>query len=242
MNVVLTRQYSLSPGDCNAQQEMPLSLLISQIIDIATDHANELGIGYKVMDGMSLGWVLGRLTVQMKRYPKVKENYTISTWIEGWNRHFSERNFEIADGEGNVIGYVQTVWFVINTETHENAGTSALTLPQDMISGKGCPIEKQGKYYPFHPQSIKFYRFKYADIDFYRHVNTVRYISLLLNQFTMEDFDLNFVKRLEISFMHEAHYGEDVEIRRAYSDGVENFSLCLPDRPILRAKVVLEKR
>ena len=118
------KTYFLIPGEANAQQEMPLTLLASKVIEIATEHANTLNIGYANMDGMNLGWVLSRLTVEMVRWPKVNEHYTIITWIESWNKHFSERNFEVQDKDGNTLGFVRTVWMVINTITHENAGTS----------------------------------------------------------------------------------------------------------------------
>ena len=62
------------------------------------------------------------------------------------------------------------------------------------------------------------YRFKYCDIDFYRHVNTVRYIDLLLNQFDMQTYDQNIVNRLELSFLHEASYGMEIRIMKQTSD------------------------
>ena len=39
------------------------------------------------------------------------------------------------------------------------------------------------------------YTFKYTDCDVNRHVNTVKYLDLLLNQFNLEKYDQNFVKR-----------------------------------------------
>ena len=56
--------------------------------------------------------------------------------------------------------------------------------------------------------------FLYTDLDYYRHVNTVRYVSLLLNQFTLQDFDETMVHRLELAFLHEATYAQTVTIRR----------------------------
>ena len=45
------RTYFLTPAECNPQQRMPLTLLINRIIEVATLHATELGIGYADLVG-----------------------------------------------------------------------------------------------------------------------------------------------------------------------------------------------
>ena len=52
------------------------------------------------------------------------------------------------------------------------------------------------------------YTFGYMDCDFNRHVNTVRYLSHLMNLFDMDCYDNYFISRMEISFIKESHYGE----------------------------------
>lgn len=236
------KRYFLIPGEANAQQEMPLTLLSSRIIEIATEHANTLNIGYANMDGMNLGWVLSRLTVEMTKWPKVNEYYTIVTWIESWNKHFSERNFEVQDEFGNTLGFVRTVWMVIDTVSHENAGTSQLTLSDDLISSRECPIAKQAKLKIVECDNPVSYTFAYTDIDFYRHVNTVKYISLLVNQFTMDDSDRNILRRFEIAFMNEGRYGERVDIMRQSLDGVTSFAIRCGEKPLVRARFSLMSR
>ena len=46
--------FFLSAGETNAEQEISLPLLTSKIIDIATAHANSLGIGNPAMGAR--GW------------------------------------------------------------------------------------------------------------------------------------------------------------------------------------------
>lgn len=237
-----SKTYFLIPGEANAQQEMPLTLLTSRIIEIATEHANHLHIGYANMDSQNLGWVLSRLTVEMRRYPRVNEHYSITTWIESWNRHFSERNFEITDSKGETIGFVRTVWMVINTVTHENAGTDALTLDSELISSRECPIAKQSKLRAVECETPLNYKFRYTDIDFYRHVNTVRHIELLLNTFTMDDFDRSFIARFEIAFMHEGIYDTEVDIRRNSADGVTAFEIVSGGNVLTRSRFALMPR
>lgn len=216
---VLRRSYYLSAAECNAQQEMSLPQLAQKLIDVATEHANILGIGNPDMPNPDMGWVLSRLTVEMDRYPRENSDYTIMTWVEDWNRHFSRRAFSISDAEGHILGYARSIWMVLNTSDRSNAGLSGLNFNPEWRSDIACPIPMQEKHVRIEStEDSPIYRFKYCDIDFYRHVNTVRYIDLLLNQFGMETYDENLVNRLEISFLHEASYGMEISIMKHTTD------------------------
>ncbi|MDE5874826.1 MAG: hypothetical protein K2H15_04190 [Muribaculaceae bacterium] len=230
MEKIYKETFFLSAGETNAEQELSLPLMMAKIIDIATAHANELGIGNPAMADIKAGWVLSRVTIDMNRYPKVNDTYCISTWIESFNRHFSERAFCISSPDGEIFGYARTIWMVMSTVDHTNIGLSGLNLPQEMIAGDVPPIEKQAKHITILPPEelrdapsnfltattpVFNYRFKYCDLDSYRHVNTVRYVTLLLNRFSLEEFDNTFVKRLELSFMHEAKYGMGTQLLRS---------------------------
>lgn len=203
----------MKPSDCNAQQRLSLSLLVAEVIEIATDHANLLGIGFLNLTSRGVGWVLSRLSVEMRRWPKNGEKYILSTWIESYNAHFSERNFSIETETGEVYGYVRTIWTIIDLTTHRGVGTAGTCLPDDMIAGSGCPIPKHQRNRHFEPDNSVEYTFKYCDLDYYRHVNTVRYITILLNQFTLEEFDNNLLSRFDIAFANEAKYGQTVVIK-----------------------------
>lgn len=213
MQPVFDRSFFLTPGLCNARRELPVPQLVSQIIETATEHANLLGIGFKYMTPQKIGWVLSRLTLEMKRYPGFNEEYTLRTWVEDWNRHFSVRCFAILDHSGAEIGYARTVWMVIDLETHSNVGTERLPFSRDLISADlNCPILRQKRYSRSEPDRTAHYTFRYTDIDFYGHVNTVRYVELLLNQFPLERYDAYCVGRLEMAFQHEARFDENVAI------------------------------
>lgn len=222
-----SQSYFNSANEANPEGELALTTLVANLIEVATHHANSLGFGNTAMEEHHAGWVLSRLTVDMKYYPRVNTDYSIITWVESWNRFFSIRDFEIRDASDVICGYARSVWMVLNTETHENYGTTHLKFSPDLISDRECPIKTQERHRPIFPTDSEHpanaliasapttqYTFKYNDIDFYRHVNTVKYVMLLLNRYSLEDFDLNMPQRLELSFLHEGKYGETVDIHR----------------------------
>lgn len=246
MTPVFSQTFFLSAGETNAEQELSLPLLTSKIIDIATAHANSLGVGNPAMADRGCGWVLSRIAIEMERYPRVNETYTLLTWVESWNRHFSVRNFRVEDSAGHALGHATSVWMVLNTATRENAGLGHLHLDPSLIDGTRSPVGKMRRHLPISPYSETpegekpegetpegvratgpdvEYTFRYTDLDFYRHVNTVRYVSMVLNRFTLEEMDATQVRRLEMSFMKESRYGEQVLLRRADRDMTSLFSL-----------------
>ena len=230
MQAYIEKKYFLSANEANAEGVLSLTSLTSNIIDIATDHANLLGIGNPSMTDMNAGWILSRITIELEEAPKVNSHYVLKTWIEDFNRHYSARCFKISSPDGKVYGYCRTIWLVIDAATHKNLGLSHFNMPADLISGEKAPIPLQQKHLPIVEKEAEMtgksilathapfkYRFKYCDLDFYRHVNTVRYVTMLLNQFSLNDHDETRVKRMELSFLHEANYGMHTLLLRADS-------------------------
>lgn len=219
MTSLFEQTYFLTPAECNPEGRMPITLLINRLIEVATLHANDLGIGYDALVGRHETWVLSRVAVEMSLYPGVNSHYTVRTWVCSVNRLFSERDFEILLGDGTVIGHARTVWAVMNTETRAVADISQFEWIRNMVpDGKTCPINKPARPLPVStPTRTETYRFTYCDLDVNRHVNSSRYIELLLNQWSLEFHDLNRLTRFEIAYMHEACFDELVEVRLAES-------------------------
>ena len=90
-------------------------------------HANLLDVGYARLVEDGLTWVLSRLSIEMYRYPGINESYSLSTWIEGFNRHFSERNFELTAESGEVLGHCRSVWVPINIRRRESGRSRPLS-------------------------------------------------------------------------------------------------------------------
>ncbi len=240
-----TRRYFLTAGECNPQAVMPVTLLASKVIEVATFHANDLGVGYARLVADGLAWVLSRLSVDMERWPGVNEEYSVTTWIENFNRHFSERNFEITDASGARLGGVRSVWMAINVRERRAADIEMLGSLRESISSKVCPVERMTRFLPVADGDalVGNYRFRYCDCDFNRHVNTLRYIELMLNQWDMAYFDSHEVKRFDIAFMHEARFGTDVEVRIADAgDSVYNAEIAGGDEVFSRARIAFRDK
>ena len=218
----LSKTYYLAAGECNPQGEMPLTLLMTRIIEIATWHANSWGVGYARLIQDNQVWVLSRVTIEVTSMPRVNQEYTLTTWIEDYNRHFSQRNMRLDDAQGNPLGYVRTIWMVIDMNTRASVDISQLSYICENISDLPCPIEPQSHLRPIQQGHAIDYTFGYMDCDFNRHANTVRYLAHLMNLFDMDCYDHYFIRRMEIAFIKETHYGETAQFIIDDSDPMDS--------------------
>ena len=207
----LSPGYTLTAGESDAEGRMPLTLVTERVIEVATEHANALGIGYATLIKKNVGWVLSRLSIEMLRYPAINDSYTLTTWVESYNRRFSERNFAMTDPAGNIYGHMRTVWVPMDFAKRTVADINEFIEGGMPLSDTPCPIAKTPRIPPL-PQECtsECYTFRYRDIDFNRHVNTVRYLDLILNHWSLEHFDKHIPSRFDILFHHECHYGEEI--------------------------------
>lgn len=204
--------FFLTAGECTPQKEMPLPLLVSRLIEVATEHANIWGVGYAKLIEDNQTWVLSRVTIEMTDYPHVNESYTIQTWVEGYNRFFSQRNFEILNCKGETIGFARTIWLVIDMASREMVDISSLSYVISNIYDKECPIEPQSRLRAVDNARVSKHTFQYAETDINCHVNSVRYVELLLNQWNLEHYDKYRTKRFEIAFVKECLGGVTYDV------------------------------
>lgn len=222
----LTRTWFLAAGDTDAEGRIPLPLVARRIIELATEHANALGIGYAALVQKGIGWVLSRMSIEMYSFPGINSFYTLRTWIESYNRRFSERNFEMTDADGNVIGRMRTVWAAIDFRRRTGADLSAVETVDIPISGRECPIDRTPRIPALAPNTAAAeYTFRYCDLDFNRHVNTLKYIELILDQWPLEQYDRYIPRRFDILFHHECLFGQTVTIRRNTEGGTSHIDI-----------------
>ena len=238
-----SKTYYLAAGECNPQGELPLTLLMTRIIEVATLHANSWGVGYERLIRDNQVWVLSRVAIEMNENPKVNTNYKLTTWIEDYNRHFSQRNMRLDDENGKPLGYVRTIWMVIDMNTRASVDIEKLGYIRENVSDIPCPIEPQSRLRPIEQGHAVDYTFGYMDCDFNRHVNTVRYLSLLMNMFDMDCYDHYFIRRMELSFIKETHYGETAQFVIDDSDSMEShMSITIDGDDHVRARFLWQER
>lgn len=214
INVFSQREF-LTAGQCNAEGEMPLYAFLSRLIEVATAHSNKACFGYARLIEHRCSWVLSRVTASITRLPGINEWFSIKTWVEEIGRLMTTRCYEMTDDEGRVIATVRTAWCAINIDTRRPADLNVVLpgISSYINSDLHCPIVPAAKPRRVREADrVEDYRFKYSDIDFNRHVNSCRYMELLLDGWDVDFFDRNRVSAFDLVFHHEALEGQQARV------------------------------
>lgn len=215
-----------------------MAAIIGYMLDVAGEDADRKGFGISALDSDSTTWVLSRLAVDIEAQPKQYEEIAIDTWVNEFNRLSSTRNFRIHRGEECVAKGVSQ-WCMLNMETRQVVDMSLLkeTYMQAMVE-EPSPISAPARLRPITPIGSASRPVVYSDIDFNRHVNTLRYIDLIFDNVPLELIEKNEGLRIDINFIAEALYGETLTICWAQEDNIWNFEISSsPERVLCRAKV-----
>ena len=221
MSRQFTHQFTITADETDWMLEMPLASLVDTIINTATGHANELGIGFASLSLKNASWVLSRLAIDLRETPRFGHTYRLHTWVTSLNRLYSERAFELteltADGNERNIGWMSSVWMAIDLDTRRPVDLTATldVSPSDMwpdrnFGGSGC-----GRLQPLAgADATQTRRVMVSDIDVNRHLTTTRYIQMLVDLWPIEHYEEYRTARFEIAFKHEIRYGATAEASR----------------------------
>jgi acyl-ACP thioesterase len=191
------------------------------MLQAATKHANERGFGYSSITSQQRVWVLSRMAIEVYEYSQNDTIMVIKTWIAKVNRLFTERHFAFEDSEGNTIGYARSLWASIDMETRKPANLLELYGLSDYIcSEKECPIEEMAKIQALKDDYEVATEFivKYSDVDINKHLNSMKYIEHFVDVFDIEMFRDKEIRRIEVNYIAEGHYGSKLDILKRKED------------------------
>lgn len=181
------------------------------LLRCATLHATEHGFGYKQMIARHHAWVLSRLVVDLEAMPRTGERFDICTWVEKLYRQFTDRHFSILRPDGTAYGHASSTWALIDTTTRLPADLSLLPdggFTDLLMPERPAPTTPMKRIRLRQPQATHHHLAAYTDLDINGHVNSVRYIELLLNCFPAHTLEGNAPRRIEVAYCMEAYDGD----------------------------------
>lgn len=202
--------YTVEPFDVDFTGRLSWNVLGKHILSSAERHAEARGFNHFSINGHRCLWVLSRMAFEMDSWPRVGENYTITTWIRRYYHYFIDRCFDIVDAQGHTIGHVFSIWAMINEQSRKPEMLTKLfgsAFDTYLDTERPCNIK------PFNhirvETDVPAYsrRTYYSDIDENNHVNSIRYIEFVMDSFPKEVFGNKQVRRLEIAYNSESYCG-----------------------------------
>lgn len=238
MAEISTYKNMVQPKSVDCTRRASVATLIGYMLDVAGEDADRKGFGISALDNESTTWVLSRLAVDIEAQPKQYEEIAIDTWVNEFTRLSSTRNFRIHRGEECVAKGVSQ-WCMLNMESRQVVDMSLMKEAYQLaMVDEPAPIPAPLRLRPITPVGSASRPVVYSDIDFNRHVNTLRYVDLIFDNVPLELIEQNRGLRIDLNFIAEALYGETLTIGWVREDNVWSFEISSTHTKVLcRAKV-----
>ncbi len=205
--------YRVEPQNVDFTLRATIASFGEAILNTAGLDAYGKGFGLDALNADNHSWVLSRMAIELDCRPAQYTDYTIATWINDYGRVLSTRNFTLTDADGHEFGRAVTQWAMIDLKSRTALDLSWVgDAHTDALVDAPSPTEKPRKIRDVHPTEQMEHRVVYSDIDFNRHVNTMRYIEMMLDMLPMDMLTQEAPVRLDIHFLHECRYGQTLTV------------------------------
>ena len=212
MAEITSYNYRIEPQDVDFTLRASVSSLINYMLNVAGTDAHNKGFGVEVLQDNSYTWVLLRFSIEIATRPTQYDNICIDTWINDFNRLSSTRNFRMQRSDATIASGVSQ-WCVLNMETRQSVDMSMMKEAHDkFIVAEPSPIVAPARLRAIEASATVSRPVVYSDIDFNRHVNTLRYVDMIFDTLPLDIIEKREALRMDINFLAEARYGEVISV------------------------------
>lgn len=218
--------YRIEPQEVDFTLRATIPALGSAVLNTAGTDAHGKGFGVDALNADNHSWVLSRIAFEFDSRPAQYADYTVATWISDYGRVLSTRNFVLSDAEGHEFGRAVSQWAMIDLASRAAVDLSWVgDAHADAIVDVPPPAAMPRKIRAVEPSVVCEHKVVYSDIDFNRHVNTMRYIEMMLDMLPIERLTDGAPMRLDIHFMKECRYGQTLTVGAEFRDNGALFEI-----------------
>lgn len=225
MAEITSYKYRIVPQDVDFTLRASAASIISYMLNVAGIDADSKGFGVAALQGEKCTWVLSRLGVEIMRQPEQYSDIVVDTWVNEFNRLSSTRNFRMRCGDELLAAGVSQ-WCMLDMESRQVVDMSLLkdTYERAMVDSPS-PINAPARIRPTEHTSSSERPVAYSDIDFNRHVNTLRYVDMVFDAISLDTIENNRGMRIDFNFIAEARYGEVLTVAHSAEGNVWQFEI-----------------
>ncbi len=201
----------------NKDKELTQKAILSIFQDVASHHAESIGLGFKDMLDLNLYWVLSRVKYDIIKMPTLYQRVVVETWPHEKGRVDFDRDIKISSLDGETLIKGTTKWCVIDTKTRMLQRTSNVNYIGEYYLEKNYD-DRFNKI--TLPETLANYTYthivRYFDLDPNDHMNNTNYALLIANVINNKN-----PHHFEINFLNECLLGDEIELEYIKEDSAE---------------------
>lgn len=210
---ILQCDHRVHSYEVDRHQKLSIRALMSLFQELANQHADLLGFGYKDLNTIKQAWVLSRMRIEIKRRPIWNEEISLKTWTAGMIGLFGTRYFNFSDRNEQLIA-ASSDWLVIDIEKRKPIRKSNDDF-QDFLHSEKSTTKPPGKLPQLKsPELLATKKVEILDIDMNGHVNNIHYLAWVLDAILTSVDDSFFPKYMDLNFIKEITWPATLNISK----------------------------
>ena len=211
---MLSKKYFITSNDVDQFYELKISSFFKMMQEVASQNAEELGIGHTYTKSKNLFWVISRFFVKIHKLPKYQDNVILTTYPGQTIKFIFPRYFVLEDECGNKLIEASSTWLVLYNDSRKVCiNPFDKELPNEDKEGQISLPDKVDVLEEL--EFIENRKVRYNDIDLNGHLNNTKYIDYIIDVHDSDFYKQYSIKELSINYNHEV---KDNDIISLYSN------------------------
>ncbi len=241
---MLEERFQIKTYQCNEFGKMKLRHLFDCFQELASDHADRLGLGYEECLKKNCAWVCAKYHVLINKLPEFKDDIIIQTWPSKFMGPTGIREFIVKNLAGDVLVKAVSQWVIIDLVKLRPMIAQNVFDCASLAEGNEVGLSLDKISAMTENNYINKENLRYDDVDVNHHINNAVYIALsedaLFDKFGK---DVK-VKEISVDFKKSAVLSDkEVLIKSLFSDEIADFTVSKSDDTgdFARINMIIEK-
>lgn len=178
---IFEENYKVRYSECDRDGRMKLKTFMDYAQETAGSHAAALGVGFSILRPRHMAWLLSRIRLGIRRYPRVGETIRVRTYPQGFDRLFARREFRFCAENGEVCAEATSLWILfdmLNRKIMSVQHEAGSLMPDNSALPVAFPL--LGKLPPPDaPETLMQCTIRETQIDLNGHLNNAEYAGLV---------------------------------------------------------------
>lgn len=215
----------ISYSEINEKGQLNIPGVINYFQDVTLFHSHDVGKSLDYLRDTHRAWLLSSWHIIFKRFPKMAERVTVSTWPYQFKAIYGSRNYTLKTTAGELLAYGEANWFLFDSEQGKPVRPEEADLTGYEIEEKLDMAYKSRKVnYPDTITLVEKIMAHPNQTDTNHHVNNGEYVRISCD-YLERGFEAS---ELRVEYRKAAHEGDEIFVYTA--DTEQCFYVLLADK------------
>jgi acyl-CoA thioesterase FadM len=235
---IYEKEALVAPSACDYDGLLGYPGTFALFMDLATEHALHLGVGFAAMRERDCFWLTVKTKIVFHDRPAISDAVRLVTWPEKPGPLRFNRSYELRRGEALLISG-RTEWAVLNTAT----GTlvpSADIMPAGLAYEHGSAVSESYARIPDRfadADAFAEYTVRSADIDIGGHMNNAAYPRALFAAFPSAALKARNIRSVDLLFRAPCFEGDLLTLYKKEGEGALDLRMARGEETVLLARI-----